>query len=84
MEQDITGKGRVDEMTKPKLDQSERKEYDFTVICDNIVYTKNIEEGQLSGLYYLILWQSYPEEENSWKIISVILHSCKYIKLFYI
>ena len=33
-------------------------------IQDSVVYAKEVD-GYLSGLYYLIAWKSYPDEENT-------------------
>ena len=41
------------------------KEYKIDGIWDSAVYTKESATGQLSGLYYLILWKDYPEDENT-------------------
>ena len=41
------------------------KEYKMEAIWDSMVYTKESKSGYLSGLYYLVLWKRYPEEENT-------------------
>ena len=43
-------------------------------IWDSAVYAKESATGQLPGLYYLVLWKGYPEEENTWKPASAIQH----------
>ena len=40
------------------------KEYEVDGIRDSAVYARELA-GQLSGLYYLVLWKGYPEEENT-------------------
>ena len=40
------------------------KEYKVDGIWDNAVYARELA-GQLPGLYYLVLWKSYPEKENT-------------------
>ena len=39
--------------------------YKVEVMWDTIVYARESESGHLSGLYYLIFWNKYPEEENT-------------------
>ena len=65
MEQDITKKERVDNETE--LDAGDNSgEYEVEAIWDSAVYAKESESGQLPGLYYLVSWKGYPEEENTW------------------
>ena len=64
LEQDNTRKGRVDENVE--LDAGhENGEYEVEVIRDSEVYARESESGHLPGLYYLVLWKRYPEEENT-------------------
>ncbi len=67
LEQDITRKGRVDEATS-KLeiegDGDDSEEYEIEAIRDSAVYARE-SEGHLPGLYYLVSWKGYPEEENT-------------------
>ncbi len=57
LEQDTTGKGRVDEMTS-KLEfenKGDGKEYEVEAIRDSAVYAKKWDSGHhLPGLYYLV------------------------------
>ena len=46
-----------------EFETGDNKEYKIDGIWDSVVYAKELAE-QLSGLYYLALWKSYPEEEN--------------------
>ena len=62
LEQDTTRKGRVDEKAM-ELDAGDNKEYKVKAICDSAVYAKE-SAGHLPGLYYLVSWKGYPEEEN--------------------
>ena len=77
LEQDTTKKGRVNDM---KLDfefeagDNKDKEYEVNGIWDSAVYAKESATGQLPGLYYLVLWKSYPEEENTWESALAIQH----------
>ena len=36
--------------------------------------------GHLPGLYYLISWKGYPEEENTWEPASAVQHLALTIK----
>ena len=38
--------------------------YKVEAICDNAVYARE-SAGHLLGLYYLVSWKGYPEEENT-------------------
>ena len=57
-------------------------EYKVEAIRDNAVYTKEID-GHLPRLYYLVAWKSYPEEKNTWKSFSAVIHLRKMISTFY-
>ena len=48
------------------------KEYEVDGIGDSVVYAKESATRQLPGLYYLVLWKDYPEEENTWEPASAI------------
>ena len=65
LEQDTTKKGRVNDM-QLEFEVGNNKEYNVNGIRDSAVYTSE-SKGQLPGLYYLVSWKSYPEEENTWK-----------------
>ena len=63
LEQDITRKERVENITESDAgDNSE--EYKIEAIWDNAVYANKSESGHLPGLYYLVVWKGYSEEEN--------------------
>ena len=40
-------------------------EYEVEAIRDSAVYARESESGHLPGLYYLVSWKGYPEEENT-------------------
>ena len=58
-------------------------EYEVEVIRDSAVYARESESGHLSGLYYLVSWKGYPEEENTWEPASAVQHLRKLICLFH-
>ena len=62
---------------------NESGEYEVETIRDSAVYARESELGHLPGLYYLILWKGYPEEENTWESASVVQHLSKHISLFH-
>ena len=64
LEQDTTKKERVDEQVT-ELKAGNSKEYEVEAIRDSAVYASESESGQLPGLYYLVAWKGYPEEENT-------------------
>ena len=72
LEQDITKKRQVDEDTT-KLDtgDNESGEYEVKAICHGVIYARE-SAGHLLGLYYLVSWKSYPEEENTWEPALVV------------
>ena len=43
---------------------SDSEELEVKAICDSAVYARE-SEGHLSGLYYVVSWKGYPEEENT-------------------
>ena len=48
-----------------KYEAGNNKEYKIDGILDSIVYAKKLTTSQLLGLYYLVLWKSYLEKENT-------------------
>ncbi len=86
LEQDTTRKGRVDETTS-RLEfenDGDGEEYEVEAIHDSAVYAKESDSGHhLPGLYYLVSWKGYPEEENTWDPASAVLHLHKIISTFY-
>ena len=67
LEQDTTRKGR---------------EYEVEAIRNSVVYAKEAD-GYLPGLYYLVAWKAYPEEENTWEPSSTVMHLWKMVTTFY-
>ena len=58
-------------------------EYEVEAIRDSAVYARESESGHLSGLYYLVSWKGYPEEENTWEPYSAVQHLRKLISSFH-
>ena len=54
-----------------EFETGDDKEYEVDDIRDSAIYTKE-SAGQLKRLYYLVLWKSYPEEENIWEPVLAI------------
>ena len=74
LEQDTTKKGRVnDTKLNFEFEAGDNKEYEVDGIRDSAVYARE-SAGQLPGLYYLVSWKGYPEEENTWEPASAIQH----------
>ena len=48
-----------------EFEASNDKKYGVDGIRDSAVYAKESRTSQLPGLYYLVLWKSYPEKENT-------------------
>ena len=84
LEQDTTRKGRVDENDATKLDDGDDNgEYEVEAIRDSAVYARESESSHLPGLYYLVSWKGYSEEENTWKPASAVQHLRKLISSFH-
>ena len=82
LEQDTTRKGRVDKDVM-ELDAGENSsEYEVEAIRDSAVYARE-SMGHLPGLYYLVFWKGYPEEENTWKPASAVQYLRKLISSFH-
>ena len=41
------------------------KEYDVEDICNSAIYARESEAGYLPGLYYLVSWKGYHEDEST-------------------
>ncbi len=68
--------------TAIELDKGDSKKYEVEAICNSAAYTRE-SEGYLPGLYYLISWKSYPEEENIWEPALAVLYLHKLITTFH-
>ena len=74
LEQDTTKKGRInDTQLDFKFEADDDKEYEVNDIQDSAVYARE-SARQLPGLYYLVLWKSYPEEKNTLEPALAIQH----------
>ena len=73
LEQDTIRKGRVDE-NATELDAGDNVsgKYKVEAIRDSAVYARESESGHLPGLYYLVSWKGYLEEENTWEPASAV------------
>ena len=80
LEQDTTKKGR--EFSVPEFEPGNNKEYEVEAIRDSAVYAKKVDR-HLSGLYYLVTWTGYPEEESIWEPSSTIMHLRKMVSTFH-
>ena len=72
LEQDTTRKEQVDNENVELDAGDENGEYEVETIWDSEVYARESESGHLPGLYYLVLWKGYPEEENTWELASAV------------
>ncbi len=68
--------------TAIELDEGDSEEYEVEAIRDNAVYARE-SESHLPGLYYLVSWKGYPEEENTWELVSAVIHLRKLISNFH-
>ena len=85
LEQDTTGKRRVDEATSQlKFEGNGNGEkYEVEAIWDSAVYAKELKGGHLLGLYYLVSWKSYLEEKNTWEPSSAIQHLRRLVSTYH-
>ena len=81
LERDTTKRGWVNDM-QLEFKADNNKEYEIDGIWDSVVYAKE-SAGQLPGLYYLVSWKGYPEEENTWEPASAIQHLWRLITAYH-
>ena len=67
---------------EPEFNAGDNKEYKVEAIKDSAVYAKEAE-GHLPGLYYLVSWKGYPEEESTWEPSFAVMHLRKMISAFH-
>ena len=72
----------MNKFSVPEFEPGNNKEYKVETIWDSAVYAKEADR-YLPGLYYLIVWKGYPEEENTWKPFSAVIHLWKMVNTFY-
>ena len=65
------------------VNDDESGEYKIETIWDSAVYARESKSGHLPGLYYLVSWKGYPEEENTWEPASAVQHLKKLISFFH-
>ena len=84
LEQDTTRKEQVDEnITELEFNAGNSKKYKVKVIENSMLYAMESKSGHLLGLYYLVAWKDYFEEENIWKLFSAVQNLRKLIRLFH-
>ena len=59
------------------------EEYEVEGILDSAVYAKESEAGHLPGLYYLVSWKGYPEDESMWEPAAAIKNLRKIVKAYH-
>ena len=66
----------------PEFELGDNKEYEVEAIQDNTVYAKEADR-HLPGLYYLVAWKGYLEEESTWEPFSIVMHFRKMVSTFH-
>ena len=80
LEQDIRRKEW--EFSVLEFEPDDNKEYKIEAIRDSVVYSKETD-GHLPGLYYLVAWKGYLEEENTWEPFSAVMYLWKMVSIFH-
>ena len=66
----------------PEFKPGNDKEYEVEAIQDSAVYAKEAD-GYFPWLYYLVVWKSYLEEENTGEPSSAVMHLRKMVSTFH-
>ena len=82
LKQDIIRKKRMNKFSALEFEPGNNKEYEMDAIWDTTVYI-NEADRHLPGLNYLVVWKSYPEEENTWEPSLVVMHLRKMVSTFH-
>ena len=74
----------MDDENVAKLDAGNKSgKYEVEAIWDSKVSARESKLGHLSGLYNLVSWKRYSEEENTWEPASAVQYLRKLISLFH-
>ena len=71
------------ELTELNANDNESGEYKIEAICNNVVYTRELESSYFLTLYHLVFGKSFLEEENTWQLALVVQYLSKFISLFF-
>ena len=58
---------------EPEFDTGNNKKHKVETIKNNAIYAKETKR-YLQGLYYLVSWKIYLEEESTWESSSIVMH----------
>ena len=89
LKQDTTKRRWIDNkaLLKPEkyleFDVRGDKEYEVKAIIDSTVYGQQINNNQIPGFYYFILWKGYLEKKNTWEPSLAVIHLWKLISTFH-
>lgn len=61
-------------MLKLEFNKGNSKSYNIKTVYDSKIYNKESYSGYLLCLYYLVSWNSYIEEKNTYKPRSKIFY----------
>ena len=65
-----------------EFESGDNEKYELEAIQDSAVYVKKTG-GHLLGLYYLVAWRRYLEEENMWEPSSTVIYLWKMVSIFH-
>ena len=86
LKKDIKRKRQIDKKTTEQLEfkaGGNNEKYEMGDICDSAVYARELEVGHLLGLYYLVTWKGYLEDESTWEFASAVQHPRKLVSIFH-